>query len=202
MPRAPETLQTSDAFNLAGLADSLSIVTTAGAVPRLAPTSYLVFSQPISHPLLHIHVDNYIKFQVSTAGANYSKWRQIITSMLTMYKAIDHIKEGAAPADPDATWLAVDIHISLWFLATLSDDMHRLVQGTDGWACTTWQRLHRFFLDQGTSRCSLAPCTISTTHRQPVPATSSGPISQLCSGRSTHQCTHNEYQGQIWILYA
>jgi hypothetical protein len=37
-------------------------------------------------------------------------------------------------------------------MATLTDDLHRLVQGTDGRACTTWVRLQRFFLDQSASR--------------------------------------------------
>ncbi|KAK1608823.1 hypothetical protein QYE76_032496 [Lolium multiflorum] len=69
-----------------------------------------------------------------------------------MYRALDHITEGAAPSNPDDTWLAVDIHISLWFLATLSDDLHRLVVGADGRACSTWLQLQRFFLDKSTSR--------------------------------------------------
>jgi hypothetical protein len=34
-------------------------------------------------------------------------------------------------------------------MATLSDDLHRLVQGTNGRACTTLMRLHRLFLDKG-----------------------------------------------------
>jgi hypothetical protein len=69
-----------------------------------------------------------------------------------MYKVMDHVTEGAAPADPDDDWRAVDIHLSLWFMATLTEDLYRLVQGTDGLACTTWTRLHRFFLADQTSR--------------------------------------------------
>ncbi|KAK1626012.1 hypothetical protein QYE76_000327 [Lolium multiflorum] len=103
-------------------------------------------------PNLNVHISNYIKFQVSTAGTNYTKWRQIIISLLTMYRAMDHITAGAAPPAPDDTWQAVDIQISLWFLETLSDDLHRLVQGTDGRAYTTWTRLHKFFLDHSASR--------------------------------------------------
>jgi hypothetical protein len=40
----------------------------------------------------------------------------------------------------------------LWFLSTLSDDLHRLVQGTDGRALSTWTRLEGFFLDRSTAR--------------------------------------------------
>jgi hypothetical protein len=50
---------------------------------------------------------------VSTSGANYSKWRQIVTFLLNMYRAADHITEGAAPAVPNDDWMAVDIHILL-----------------------------------------------------------------------------------------
>jgi hypothetical protein len=114
--------------------------------------TYPVFPQPTSHPLLNVHISNYIKFQVTTDGKNYTKWRQIVTSLLTMYRAMDHITVGAAPAAPDDTWQAVDIQISLWFLETLGDDVHRHVKGTDGRACTTWTRLQRFFLDHGASR--------------------------------------------------
>src|SRR4051812_33870757 len=57
------------------------------------------------------HISNYIKFQVPTAGTNYTKWRQIIISLLTMYKAMDQITDGAALAAPDDTWQAVDIQM-------------------------------------------------------------------------------------------
>nr|XP_051211652.1 uncharacterized protein LOC127329155 [Lolium perenne] len=154
MPRAPPT-PSPDAFNLAGASDPISVATGAAAAGPMAgyiPLPYPYFSPPISHPILAINISTYISYKVNTAGANYSKWRQTITSLLTMYKAVDHITEGAAPASPDDTWEAVDLHISLWFLATLSDDLHRLVQGSDGRACTTWMRLRRLFLDRGTSR--------------------------------------------------
>jgi hypothetical protein len=149
MPRAPLT-PISNAFNLTNLTDSLSVATTGGTHTGYVPVPYPYIAPPIAHPLLNIHISNYINFKVTTAGANYTKWRHIITSRLTMYTAIDHITDGAAPAAPDDTWHAVDLHISLWFLSTLSDDLHRLVQGPDGRACTTWLRLHRLFLDRST----------------------------------------------------
>jgi hypothetical protein len=60
-------------------------------------------------------------------GGNFSKWRQIFLFLLTMYKAMDHVTKGAAPRDPDDNWRAVDIHISLWFMGTLTDELYRLV---------------------------------------------------------------------------
>jgi hypothetical protein len=48
--------------------------------------------------------------------------------------------------------MAINIHISLWFMATLSDDLYRLVSGGDGRACSTWSKLTRFFLDNEASR--------------------------------------------------
>jgi hypothetical protein len=62
-----------------------------------------------------------------------------------MYKCLDHVTEGAAPATPSDDWLTDDIHISLWFMRTLADDLLRLIQGSDGRTCTTWTRLHGFF---------------------------------------------------------
>jgi hypothetical protein len=69
-----------------------------------------------------------------------------------MYQALDYITEGAAPVVPDDLWMAVDIHISLWFMATLSDDLYRVVSDENGRACSTWSRLTRFFLDNKASR--------------------------------------------------
>ncbi|XP_071674368.1 uncharacterized protein [Lolium perenne] len=105
-----------------------------------------------SHPILNVHITDYIKFQVNSSGANFSKWRQIFVFLMTMYKVMDHVTEGAAPPNPDDTWRAVDIHLSLWIMATLSDDLHRLVKGADGLALTTWTRLQRFFLANKDSR--------------------------------------------------
>jgi hypothetical protein len=48
--------------------------------------------------------------------------------------------------------MALDIHISLWFMGTLSDDLYRLVSSSDGHACSTWSRLMRFFVKNEASR--------------------------------------------------
>jgi hypothetical protein len=37
-------------------------------------------------------------------------------------------------------------------MGTLTDELYRLVQGSDGLACMTWTRLHKFFLDLQSSR--------------------------------------------------
>jgi hypothetical protein len=98
-------------------------------------------------------------------GGNFSKWRQIFLFLLTMYKAMDHVTKGAAPRDPDDNWRAVDIHISLWFMGTLTDELYRLVQGADGLACTTWTRLHKFFLDHQSSRYLFLSKALRSTPR-------------------------------------
>jgi hypothetical protein len=122
-----------------------------------------------SHPILNVHITNYVKFQVTSTGEHFSKWRLIITFLLTMYQALDHITEGAAPAVPDDLWMAVDIHISLWFMATLSDDLYRLVSGGDGLACSTWSRLTRFFLDNEASRYLFLSKAFHSTPRGDLP---------------------------------
>jgi hypothetical protein len=71
--------------------------------------------------------------------------------LLTLYRAMDHVTEGAAPSAPDESWLAVDLTISLWFMSTLTPDLHRLFQGADARAGSTWVRLHRFFYDNQAS---------------------------------------------------
>ncbi|KAK1644083.1 hypothetical protein QYE76_061888 [Lolium multiflorum] len=70
----------------------------------------------------------------------------------------DHVQghgpcdRGGCPAELDDAWKAVEVHLSLRFMATLADDLHRLVSGSDGLSGTTWTRLHRFFLDDQSSR--------------------------------------------------
>nr|XP_051230401.1 uncharacterized protein LOC127348401 [Lolium perenne] len=142
MPRAALTPLHPDGRDLFGSAapPSLPIVHNSGVV---LPTLPAPPSSTLS--IRDVQIANYIDFKVTTTGTNLSKWSQILTFLLTMYKALDHITEGAAPAVPSDAWLADDIHISLWFMATLADDLLRLVQGSDGRASTTWARLHNFF---------------------------------------------------------
>ncbi|KAK1602348.1 hypothetical protein QYE76_007851 [Lolium multiflorum] len=127
MPRAPPTPHLPDRLNFDGVADHLPIIHAQTNQPRLIFPSQLP-NPTYSHPILGVNINTYIKFQV-----------------------LDHVSEGAAPRDPDDAWRVVDIHISLWFMATLTDDLHRLIQGDDT-AYATWRRLHHLFLDTSTSR--------------------------------------------------
>jgi hypothetical protein len=152
MSRAPATHLHQDPLNL----NSLNLNALSQSLPVIPTTAT---NKTATHPppssnlsILNIHISYHIKFQVTSVGTNFSKWRQIILLLLRIYKALDHVTEGAAPADSDDDWLAVDIHISLWFLATLSDDLHFLVVGADGRTGTTWARLHQLFLNNATSR--------------------------------------------------
>jgi hypothetical protein len=85
--------------------------------------------------------------------------------LLTIYKALDHVTKGAAPNAPDDDWIAADLFISLWFLTTLAPDLHRLVQGSDGRALSTWTRLHNFFLDNQSSRYLFLSKALRSTPR-------------------------------------
>nr|XP_051212001.1 uncharacterized protein LOC127329536 [Lolium perenne] len=151
-PRAPPTpIQQDplslDPLNLQALSNSLPSQLSFHPQPpprSTAPSSNLA--------ILNVHIIDHIKIQVDGSGKNFSKWRQVILLLLRMYKAMDHVMEGDALADPDDDWLAVDIHLSLWFLATLSDDLHRLVVGADGRAGTTWMRLQKLFAANDLSR--------------------------------------------------
>jgi hypothetical protein len=117
---------------------------------------------------------------VNSSGANFSKWRQIFVFLMTMYKVMDHVTEGAAPPNPDDTWRAVDIHLSLWIMATLSDDLHRLVKGADGLALTTWTRLQRFFLANKDSRYLFLSKAFRSTPRGDMPvATYAGKLQSI-----------------------
>jgi hypothetical protein len=64
----------------------------------------MLFHQP-THPvapaILAIGIAIHIKFRVNSTGENFSKWWQIFLFLLTMYKTMDHVTEGAAPQDPD-----------------------------------------------------------------------------------------------------
>jgi hypothetical protein len=122
-------------------------------------------TQNVAPAILAVDIATHIKFQVNSVGGNFSKWRQIFLFLLTMYKAMDHVTKGAAPRDPDDNWRAVDIHISLWFMGTLTDELYRLVQSGDGLACTTWTRLHKFFLDHQSSRYLFLSKALRSTPR-------------------------------------
>jgi hypothetical protein len=141
MPRAALTPTHADLFGGEATADipivnNLPALTTLPTLPAPAPSRLCIRD---------IDIATHIDFKVTTSGANLSRWKQVLTLLLTMYKCLDHITEGAAPAAPSDDWLADDIHISLWFMRTLADDLLRLVQGSDGRACSTWTRLHDFF---------------------------------------------------------
>jgi hypothetical protein len=87
-------------LDLSGLAAALPIIPTSTTAPAIVFPSQLVPS-PSSHPILDVHISNYIKFQVTSTGEHYSMWRQIVTFLLTMYQVLDHITDGAAPPNPD-----------------------------------------------------------------------------------------------------
>ncbi|KAK1650776.1 hypothetical protein QYE76_068581 [Lolium multiflorum] len=164
MPRAPPTPRQSD-LNFDNFSETLPVMATGGT----APPNFFSFPPPppprASHPLLGIHIQDYIKFQLTTTGVNFSKWRQTIVLLLTMHHALDHITDGAAPSNPSDEWRAVDIHLSLWFMATLSDDLYRLVQGSTANACTTWTRINAFFVNNRTSRYAYLSKALRNTPR-------------------------------------
>jgi hypothetical protein len=142
------------------LPDSLPVITTTSAattlpsLPNSGATTQLTYPTPAPTNLCirDINIERYIDFKVTTAGEHLSKWRQVFTFLLSMHNCLDHVMDGAAPAAPSADWMADDIHISLCFMKTLADDLHRLVAGSDGRAATTWSRLHNFFFANRSSR--------------------------------------------------
>jgi hypothetical protein len=71
MLRAPPTPQFSDALNLDGLGENLPVIAAAGATTTFLPPT--AAPAPFSHPILGVHIENYIKFQVNTSRANFSK---------------------------------------------------------------------------------------------------------------------------------
>nr|XP_051211066.1 uncharacterized protein LOC127328512 [Lolium perenne] len=163
-PRAPPTPHLGAGRDL--FSDALAIPTLPTSV---APTAALAIPNPTAAPptlsIRDINIGNYINFKVQTSGANLSKWRQTFTYILTMCQALDHVTAGAAPAVPSAAWLADDIHLCLMFMATIADDLFRLVQGTDGRASTIWQRLHGIFFAHQSSRYVCLSKVFRTTPR-------------------------------------
>jgi hypothetical protein len=170
MPRATLTPAHTDGRDLFGsdASASLPIIPNSSSTNNLpilrAPAS---LPAPATSPLCirDVQIAHHIDFKVSTTGAHLSRWRQILTFLFTMYKVVDHVIEGAAPAAPSDDWLADDIHISLWFMANLSDDLLRLVQGSDGRACSTWTKLHNFFYANRSSQYLYLSQLFRTTPR-------------------------------------
>jgi hypothetical protein len=129
--------------------EPLNLNALSETLPVLPPPA--ITAQPTTPSILSVRIHDFVDFTVSSAGSNFSRWRQIVVLLLTMYKALDHVMEGVAPDVPDDGWIVIDIHIPLWFMKTLAPDLHRLVQGTDRRALSTWTRLNRFFLDNQSS---------------------------------------------------
>jgi hypothetical protein len=69
---------------------------------------------------------------------------------------------------------------SLWFMATLSDDLYHLVSSADGRARSTWTRLTRFFLNNEASRyLYLRKAFRNTPHRDLSIATYASKLQRL-----------------------
>jgi hypothetical protein len=76
------------------------------AFPSGAFQHTVVPTQPnsqIATAILGVDIATHVKFEVTSTRVNFSKWRQIFTFLLTLYKALDHVMEGAAPRDLDDT---------------------------------------------------------------------------------------------------
>jgi hypothetical protein len=131
MPRATLTPTHTDLFNGEATTDLPIVNNLSHALPTLPAPA------PSHLCIRDVDIATHIDFKVTTSGANLSRWKQVLTFLLTMYKCLDHVTEGAALAAPSDDWLADNIHIFLWFMRTLADDLLRLVQGSDGHACTT-----------------------------------------------------------------
>jgi hypothetical protein len=117
MPRAALTPTHADLFGGEATAD-LPIVNNFSAPPALPS---LPAPAPSRLCIRDVDIATHIDFKVSASGANLSRWKQVLTLLLTMYKCLDHVTEGTAPAAPSDDWLADDIHIYLWFMRTLAD---------------------------------------------------------------------------------
>ncbi|KAK1626018.1 hypothetical protein QYE76_000343 [Lolium multiflorum] len=164
-PRAPPTPHLGAGRDLFSDAPaSLPMLPTS-----VAPTAAPAIPNPTpAAPTLSIHdinIGNYINFKVQTSGAKLSKWRKTFTYILTMCQALDHVTAGAAAAVPSAAWLADDIHLCLMFMATIADDLFRIVQGTDDRASTIWQRLHGIFFAHQSTRYVYLSKVFRTTPR-------------------------------------
>lgn len=100
---------------------------------------------PSAQVIEGINIHHYIDYKVQLSGKNYRKWRHTIHYLLTRYNARHHIEEETDVHLADAIWLKVDVTICLWFLATLSDDLHAVVLHDDGTAYSTWEAIIAFF---------------------------------------------------------
>jgi hypothetical protein len=54
-------------------------------------------------------------------------------------------------------------------MANLADDLHHLIEGSDGLACTTWTRLHQFFLNNQSSWYLFLSKSLQSTPRGDMP---------------------------------
>jgi hypothetical protein len=86
------------------------------------------------------------------SGKHYRKWRNIILFLPTRYNARDHVDEETDSHLADGEWRTTDATISLWFLATITDDLQEIVMTTDNSAYATWQVVLGFFTENKARR--------------------------------------------------
>nr|XP_020189927.1 uncharacterized protein LOC109775613 [Aegilops tauschii subsp. strangulata] len=123
-------------------------------VPTLPLSTSVVAPAPqrpglnLSAPLMdQINIMLYINFKLDVATNNYSKWRQLMHRVLSMYEVLDHVTHCSAPLTHSATWRHEHLAIVLWFHAMISDELYDMVMSTDINAYDVWHRLHTFFRD-------------------------------------------------------
>ncbi|XBI98618.1 hypothetical protein VPH35_018833 [Triticum aestivum] len=102
----------------------------------------------LSAPSMHqISITSYINFKLDVATNNYSKWRQLMHRVLSMYEVLNHVTHRSEPLTQSATWRHEDLTIVLWFYATISDELYDVVMSADSTAYDVWHQLHTFFRD-------------------------------------------------------
>ncbi|XP_044452250.1 uncharacterized protein [Triticum aestivum] len=138
-PSSPGTSPSLSHNTTAALSSDLAPVPSAPAPPVVPPADTLLIS------FHNDHISNHIKFKLDPAENNYIKWRTFFYCVLMQYHVQDHV-DRPPPPNPDAAWLAVDHHLTLWLYFTLADSILKLVMGGAVNAFTAWRRIRDYFL--------------------------------------------------------
>jgi hypothetical protein len=78
---------------------------------------------PTPPPSIHnFNISHFISFELGISGKNFRKWRKTNLRLLARYRA-RHVEEETDAHLADDDWHDTDATISLWFIATIADDL-------------------------------------------------------------------------------
>nr|BDI54536.1 predicted protein [Triticum aestivum] len=129
------------------------------APPATAPLNLIVsplgaaFSDGASSstaqpPSIHaVNIGAHIDFKLDPISGNYSKWRRIMSFILSMSGLESHVLVHSEPLQQTAQWRHDDLQILIMIYSTITDELYDVISAKDTTAYHAWVLIDAFSLD-------------------------------------------------------